>query len=198
MAKLEWLGDDGPLVLLAETEAAGWLGIWRDARKGDPESEIERCEIEPWAGRRMIMDVELDDDEPATDYARTCAALDGDVAALVPFTGGTALALETTGHQATFVRAGNDVVIAKWVFALDEAQAERVLAALPSELPWRDTEVVLSLGAKGVRLHPAASRTEADVPMISFPLAPGRYALETMLHEPDEDSCFELFRLRAI
>jgi hypothetical protein len=193
MAKLDWLGDDGPLVLLADAEAAGWLGIWRKARKGDPESEVELVD-----GERMIMDVELDDDEPATDYARACAALDEEVAALVPFASGTALALETTGHQAAFTCTGDSVVIAKWIFASDEKHAALVLASVPDDLVWRDTEVVFSLATKGVRLHPAASRTEADVPTLPLTLAPGRYAIDTTLFEPDEDSSFELFRLRAI
>jgi hypothetical protein len=189
-----WLGDDGPLVLLADSQAEGWLGIWRDAREGDPKDEIET-----WAERAMVMDVELDEDDPATDYARTCAALEPPVlVALVPFDGGVALALETTGHQATFVMLGDDVVVAKWIFAPGEAHADRALAELPHELPWNESDVVFELATAGVRLHPAASRTEADAPFVPYPLSAGRYALATALHEPDDETSFELFRLRRL
>lgn len=90
---LDWLGDDGPLVLLAEAHAAGWEGIWRDATAGDPEEEIEEL-----GGRRVLMDATLDGER--TDYARACALLAPSVlAALVPYRGGVALALETPGTR---------------------------------------------------------------------------------------------------
>ncbi|MCB9613289.1 MAG: hypothetical protein H6722_12625 [Sandaracinus sp.] len=194
VGKLEWLGDDGPLVLLADAEADGWLGLWREATKQDPANEVET-----WAGKRMIMDVDVDEDDPTTDYARACTALEEPaVAATVWFEGGVALAFETSGHQATIVKAGDDVVVAKWIFASTEAHAAEVLSTLPSDLVWDETDVIFELKKNGVRLHPAASRTEADVPTLPFALSAGRYAVATTLFEPDEDSSFELFRLRRV
>lgn len=186
---LAWLGDDGPLVLLAEAHAAGWEGIWRDATAGDPEAEIEEL-----GGRRVLMDATLDGER--TDYARACALLAPSVlAALVPYRGGVALALETTGHQAALLSWRGGVVAAKWIYAPSPAHAEAVLARVSELSAWAETGVEWEVPPGGVRLHPAASRVEAGG--VAFALAAGRYAVATALYQPDEDSSFELFALRA-
>jgi hypothetical protein len=190
---LEWLGDDGPLVLLADAEAPGWLGAWRLATDEDDEDDVEEID-----GKRLAFDADIDEEEPTTDYARTCVALDVEVAALVPFTGGTALGLETTGHQAALLPDADGVVIAKWVFAPDENAAEEALGKLPKDLDWDDTGLIFQVPSRGVRLHIAVDRFEGDGEDLRFPLEKGRYAVETGVFEPDEETSFELWRLRKV
>lgn len=187
---LEWLGDDGPLVLLAEAHAAGWEGIWRDATDADPQDEIEDVD-----GRRMLMDAELDDANPRTDYARACALLGSSVVALVPHRGGVALVLETTGHQAALLPSRDGVIVAKWIYAPSAAHAGAVLGRLDDVTGWSDTSVEWDVPAGGVRLYPAASRFDGSGLALALP--PGRYAVATASYAPDEDSSFELFCLRA-
>jgi hypothetical protein len=193
--ELEWIGDDGPLVLLAKAEAPSWLGAWREATDDDDDDDIEQV-----GEKRLALDPDEGEGEgegepPRTDYARTCAGLEPPaLAALIPFAGGTALALETTGHQAAFVAAPEGVVIAKWVFAPSEDAASAALAALPKDIPWRSTGIVWHVPSRGVWLQPAAERFESDG--VAFKLAEGRYAVETSAFEPDEDTSFELWRLR--
>lgn len=186
---LDWLGDDGPLVLLAEAHAAGWEGIWRDATAHDPEEEIEEL-----GDRRVLMDVTLDGER--TDYARACALLASPaVAAVIPYRGGVALALETTGHQAALLPWRGGVIVAKWIYAPSPAHAQAALARASELEAWAETGVEWEAPPGGVRLHPAASRYEEGG--LAFALAPGRYAVLTALYQPDEDSSFELFALRA-
>lgn len=188
---LRWLGDEGPLVLLAAAQASGWEGIWRDATDADPPGEIEEHE-----GRRVVMDVEIDEHAPRTDYARACARLvPPAMAALVPHRAGVALALETTGHQAAVLPWPEGKLIAKWIYAPSPAHAEAVLALAAGVSAWSDAGVEWEAPQGGAHLHPAASRFEPEL-ALTFELAPGRYAVATALYEPDEDSCFELFALR--
>lgn len=188
----EWLGDDGPLVLLADREAPGWLGTWREATDEDDEDEIEEV-----GKKRLVLDPDIDEDDPATDYARACQLLEPPArAALVPFAGGTALGLETSGHQVACIAGATGVVLAKWVFAPSEEAAEAALAKLPEDIAWKDTKIVWQLQARGARLHIAAERFEGEgVPLA---LGKGSYAVETGVFEPDEETSFELWRLRSL
>ncbi|HEY8426902.1 MAG TPA: hypothetical protein VIL20_00945 [Sandaracinaceae bacterium] len=188
-----WLADDGPLVLLADAHAAGWEGIWREAAAGDPEDEIERI-----AGRRMLMDAEVDAEHPRTDYARACAALAPSASvALVPYRGGVALALETSGQKAAVLPSRDGAIVAKWIYAPGETYAANVLAHVADAvLDWKETGVEWELPSRGARLHPAASRFGDGDVSIPVALPPGRYAVATAPFEPDEDSSFELIALR--
>ncbi|UQA60658.1 hypothetical protein [Polyangium aurulentum] len=187
---IEWLGDDGPLVLLADAEAPGWLGAWREATDEDDEDDVEEV-----GDKRLVIDPDIDEDEPATDYARTCARLEPPVvAALVPYAGGTALGLETSGHQAALVADAAGVVIAKWVFAPSEEAADAALAALPKDIAWKDTGIVWQVPSRGVRLHVAGDRFEGEG--IPFAIGKGSYSVETGVFEPDDETSFELWRLR--
>jgi hypothetical protein len=190
--KIEWIGDDGPLVLLADAEAPGWLGAFREATDEDDDDEVEEV-----GEKRLVLDPEIDEDDPATDYARACQRLEPPArAALVPFAGGTALGLETSGHQAACISIATGVVIAKWVFAPTEEAAEAALAALPDDIAWKDTGIVWQIPPGGARLHVAGDRFEGEgVPLA---IGKGRHAVETGVFEPDEETSFELWRLRPL
>lgn len=191
---LNWIGDSGPMILLAEAEAAGWLGSWREVSDDDDEDLVEVID-----GRTLTRD-ELDDDELRSDYARVCAALEASgVAAIVPFEGGTALALETSGHQAAFVLAGEDLLVAKWIAAPSVEHADLALDSVPDDLDWEEAGLLFELPSRGVRIIPAAARAnDPSEVAASWALEPGRYALATASFEPDDETFFELFRLRRV
>ena len=161
MTKIEWLGDDGPCVLLAQSTAAGWVGS-----DGD-------------------------------DYEHACAALEDPAhAAVVPFEGGHALALETSGHQVALVRAEDGVIVVKWIFAPSETAAARAVSVLGEDIAWRETGCSWTVPVSGVLLQAAGEAHGAE--SVPFDLRDGTYHVATALFEPDSDSSFELFRLRRI
>jgi hypothetical protein len=189
---LRWVGDDGPLVVLAEAHAEDWLAIWREVAEGDPDDAVEEIR-----GRRLIVDDDFD--SPVTDYARLCLQLEEQGAVvLVSYRGGVALALGTTGHQAAVLPTTDGVVIAKWIYAPSHEHAEATLTQVHELTEWVDSGLTWECPPGGARLHAAAARGDEDEhKTLRFELPPGPYRVATADLAPDAETLFELFALRA-
>ncbi len=112
----------------------------------------------------------------------------------VPFDGGVALGIETTGHQATYLRFAGGIVIAKWIYAPNREAATKTLRVrdLATTGKWK-RHGRWRLDERTVRLQPAAG--PFGEACIRFALEPGEYDLADRFHAPDEETGFELFRL---
>jgi hypothetical protein len=133
------------------------------------------------------------------DYDRLCARVTpSSPVRAVPFAGGRALGLETSGHQATYVRFERGIVVAKWIYAESPARAARALRAVPAlavEGGWQGRNR-WTLVEPTVRLQPAAAPfAGASAAHLRFALEPGVYRLAEQFFTPDEETGFELFRL---
>jgi hypothetical protein len=168
---LVWLRDKGPVVLLAEAQAKGWLGVRAAAE------------------RRL--------DAHASDYERACLAVRAArEVELVAFREGVALAFQTSGEQAALVPEPDGLVVAKWIHAESRAAADEAVTRRSPEPAWESTGLVWRVPGNGVRLHVAAKPFEGGG--VSCALKGGAFAVDTAALAPDDQTSFVLWRLRRI
>lgn len=161
---MKWLGSDGPLILLSEDSAPRWRGVSM---------------------------TDLDED---SDYERVCRATDDHRAAVVAFDGGTALALDTTGHQAAWRGSGDGAMVIKWCAADSERDITDRLRGDLDELDW---ERQCEWRATARVLLAEAGNPGGGDDAIPGPLRAGLYAVDHASASGPRMSV-ELFRLSRL
>ncbi len=191
---LDWVGSDGPLVILSQAFSDSWYGMHRPMEEDEDVEDDEVVEMPD--GQLAVICEEVNTDKPQSHYDEVCAALDEVPAALVEVGEFIAVALETSGHQVCWWPLADGGVAAQMLFAESEAEAEDALSGIEfDDLDWEPIDQ-WELADSGAYLL-GATETLDDLhgEVIHLDLSAGTYDLSFTRWEPDESICLYLYRL---
>ncbi|MBN2801387.1 MAG: hypothetical protein JXX28_19755 [Deltaproteobacteria bacterium] len=184
---LEWVGSDGPCVLIPQDASPAWGGIWVDG----PGPRADATTLPD--GRVVWEDV---GQGGTSDYQRACDALDDEPPGLVGRVG-AALVLDSTGLQVAWWPTARGGWVVIWEYAESEEEAEAALrGAAPGEAApagrW-------SLPEGGALLMPATELPgDEDAEGIAVPLPAGTYEVFAGELAPDAFTMLRLVRLERV
>lgn len=160
--------------------------VWIESA-GGPLLLLEKNLIPGWHGCSSNLE-----DSP-TDYERACAV--DDYIGVIPVASGIGIVLGEEPLSSAWwplTEAGRGVLV-RWLFAENEAAVTRALENLPNR-EWQRTNVEFTVSNGSLILFDAASSGPDIDESLEIELPGGRYAAETLMYEPDEQTSLILHR----
>ena len=177
------VSNGGPLLLLPVPLLPAWSG-----------TEV------PTDGRLLQTHFRWNPDAPApSDYDRACDV--AGYAGVLDVGHGWGLVIGDEPNPVRWLPAPDGGILARLVYATDDASVEAALARVPGDLAWEPLST-FSVAASPLVLFDAAEPGDLGdgygLPRATVEMSPGRYGVAHADYAPDPQTTLSLVRLRAV
>ena len=194
---MSWITFSAPMVLVPRENLGSWHGMHAPVDDLDDEDYDADDTIERPDGTVVVPWDEEDFDDPRSHYETVCAALEDDSVAPGP---AESMAFGFEAQVGTLLLCPDGALVVGCTWG-DPEEWENELVGASQGLDWEDAGD-WTLEADGVALLSATDIDDADWlsssggEVLHFELDAGDYTVEVATWEPDDETRFELARLR--